>query len=122
MFSVSLKRSLLVTLFLALTVFILSTPVDAAASVTPSKQLYAAGEPIVVSFADFPGYTSDWITIVPAGAPNTAWGHWRYTQGGKSGSINFNGQSPGEYEARGYFNYAGTGSYVIQAMARFSVR
>ena len=94
MFSVSLKRSLLVTLFLALTVFILSTPVDAAASVTPSKQLYAAGEPIVVSFADFPGYTSDWITIVPVGAPNTAWGHWRYTQGGKSGSINFNGQSP----------------------------
>jgi hypothetical protein len=121
MFSVSVKRSLLVTLFLALTIFVLSAPVDAA-SVTPSKQLYAVGEPIVISFADFPGHTSDWITIVPVGATNTAWGHWRYTQGGKSGSINFNGQSAGEYEARGYFNYSGTGSYVIQASARFSVR
>jgi hypothetical protein len=121
MLSVSVKRSLLITLFLALTVFALSAQVDAA-TVTPSKQIYAAGEPIVVSFADFPGYTSDWITIVPVGAPNTAWGHWRYTQGGKSGSINFNGQSPGEYEARGYFNYSGTGSYVIQARSPFSVR
>jgi hypothetical protein len=52
-FSVSVKRSLLVTLFLALTIFVLSAPVDAA-TVTPSKQLYAAGEPIIVSFADFP--------------------------------------------------------------------
>jgi len=118
---ITIKRPLLVALFLALTLFFLSAPADAA-SVTPSKQVYAAGEPIDVSFADFPGYTSDWINIVPVGAPNTAWGHWRYTHGGKSGSINFNGQSPGDYEARGYFNYAGTGSYVIQARARFSVR
>lgn len=121
MLGLSFKRSFVVSLLVVLAVLSFAATVDAA-SVAPSKPVFAAGEPIVIQFADFPGYTSDWINIVPVGAPATAWGDWKYTQGAQKGFMNFAGQRPGDYEVRGYFNYSGTGSYEIRTSYRFSVR
>ena len=115
------NRPLLFSVFLALVILFVAATADAASVIT-SKPAFAAGEPIVVQFADFPGHSSDWINVVPAGSPATAWGDWKYTQGTQSGFMNFNGQPSGDYEVRGYFNYSGTGSYAIQARYRFSVR
>lgn len=39
-----------------------------ATTVATGKTSYLVLQPVVVSYANMPGYASDWVTIVPAGA------------------------------------------------------
>jgi len=84
------------------------------------KRIYQ-GEDIMVRFYNAPGYASDWICIVPEGAPDTEAGDYQYMPGGvRQGVLNFRSPRPGKYEARAYYNYR-TGGYLVSARCRFKV-
>jgi hypothetical protein len=96
-------------------------------TVTTSKGTYSPGEAIVVNFSNASGSAPDWIGLYAAGAANTAYLQWFYTDGTQvgtagltSGSVTFPSGFPnvGSYEARLFFN----GSYTLQASAAFSVQ
>ena len=79
------------------------------------------GEDIRVRFYNAPGYSSDWICIVPEGAPDTEAGDYKYMpEGVRQGVLTFRSPRPGRYEARAYYNYR-TGGYLVSARSRFKV-
>jgi hypothetical protein len=95
--------------------------------VTASKPAYIPGETIVINFSNASGNAHDWIGLYVAGAPNSAYLQWFYTDGTKTGtagiingSVNFPGglSSPGNYEARLFFNNSST----LQASTPFTVQ
>lgn len=99
---------------------------DAAGSPTvkTEREVYSLGEAVVVAFSGFPGNASDWITIVAASTADDQYDHdrWFYTEGQRQGALTFDGlQTPGAYEARGYFNWDGDSSYTVRSRHRFTV-
>jgi hypothetical protein len=103
----------------------------AASATTPTiaitKGLYARGETIVTNFGNASGNPRDWVGIFAAGAPNTSYLLWYYTDGTQigtggiiNGSVNFpNGlPNPGNYEARLFFS----GNYILKASTTFRVQ
>jgi hypothetical protein len=97
----------------AVTVTATYKPTTPTALLTMSKSTYAANEPIVVSYAGLPGNAKDWIGLFKAGASNTQYGQWFYTNGAKSGTMTFNGLVAGSYEARLFYNDSYTSQYVV---------
>lgn len=87
----------------------------------PGKAVYAANEPIQVTFSDLPGNATDWITIAPVGTPDNQYGQWFYLDGKRSGTQAFTGLAPGDYEVRVYFNWP-DGGYTPRVRMRFTVR
>jgi len=59
-----------------------------------------ANQPIVVSFANLPGDTSDWISIAAVGKSDSEYNDWKYTAGETDGEMTLRGQPAGEYELR----------------------
>ncbi len=85
------------------------------------KSVYGPDETIQVMFSNATGKDSDWICIVPAGAPDTDGGDYQYMPSGVSrGSLTFAPRPPGEYEARAYYDYRRNG-YVVSGRYPFSV-
>ncbi|HMK64190.1 MAG TPA: hypothetical protein VK564_00250 [Thermodesulfobacteriota bacterium] len=86
------------------------------------KEAYEPNGKIQVHFSGAPGHNSDWITIVPAKSKDDTVGDYDYTPHGQSqGTLTFNAPpSPGEYEARAYYNYRQKG-YVVSARHAFMV-
>lgn len=82
-----------------------------------NKSLYTNKEKIVVEYSGMAGFAQDWITLTKKGSAATEYGPWKYTEGKKSGSMIFEPLSPGEYEARAYFN----NQYVVQKTVSFKV-
>ncbi len=75
-----------------------------AQSVSVSKNVYAPGEKIIVSYSGFTGDAKDWIDVVPASyGDGQGQGNWKYTNGAQSGTMEFGGFPYGEYEVRGFF-------------------
>jgi hypothetical protein len=87
--------------------------VTPSALLTMSKSTYAVNESIVVTYAGLPGNAKDWIGLFKAGASNTQYGQWFYTNGAKSGTMTFNGLAAGSYEARLFYNDSYTSQYVV---------
>jgi len=84
------------------------------------KRVYQ-GDDIRVHFYNAPGYSSDWICIVPEGAPDTEAGDYKYMPAGaQQGVLHFSSPRPGRYEARAFYNYR-SGGYVVSARSRFAV-
>lgn len=88
------------------------------------------GTPVDLTYSGFPGSgaSGDWVTIAPAGASESSYSCWSWTDG-ESGTVRLSSCSltAGEYEARAYFNWTGLGSgnqmrYQVRALTRFSVR
>lgn len=93
----------------------------AAPQVKTDKDIYSAGETILVNFSNAPGYNSDWICIVPVGSPDTEGGDFQYMPNGVSvGVLTFITPAQGKYEARAYYNYRRNG-YVVTARYSFTV-
>lgn len=86
-----------------------------------SKDIYEPGEAITVHFEGLAGYTSDWISVVPADATDSTWGDWAYTRATQAGSMEFAGREAGVYQVRVYFNWAGGGGYEVQDRHTFYV-
>lgn len=74
------------------------------------------GDSVVISWANTPGNQQDWITVVKAGTSDKDWGQWTYTAGKVAGSYTAKGLTPGEYEARLYYNYPKGGFTVIERL------
>ena len=84
------------------------------------KNIYNYGEKIRVHFYNAPGYSRDWICIVPAGARHTEAGDYQYIPRRGRGVLTFRSPRPGRYEARAYYNYS-PGGYVVSARYGFTV-
>jgi len=84
------------------------------------KDIYNYGEKIRVYFYNAPGYSRDWICIVPAGAPDTDAGDYRYIPMRGRGVLTFKSRRPGRYEARAYYSYS-AGRYVVTARYGFKI-
>lgn len=90
-------------------------------SVATDKPTYTPGEPVAVTFAGFPASGSDWLAVASASAPDTDYIAWTYVEG-TDGAFVFQTQlPPGDYEARGYFDYQATQSFAVEARAAFTV-
>ncbi len=89
----------------------------AAPRIEMSKANYAANEAIFVRYYDLPGNATDWIGIFSPGAANTADLQYLYSNGAKSGTMQFAGRAAGNYEARLFFN----DSYTLQKKTSFTV-
>lgn len=92
-----------------------------AAFVYTDKDAYASGETVVVFWDGTPGNATDWVNVVPAGSPPNDWGQFAYTNGQVSGSVEFHGLTPGQYEARVFYNYP-DGGFVPQSTYSFTVQ
>jgi hypothetical protein len=89
--------------------------------VRTDKEIYSEGDTIKVHFSNSPGDDSDWICIVPARAPDTDIGDYKYLpQGLRQGILTFDPPSPGRYEVRAYYNYK-IGVYKVSGRQAFSV-
>ena len=103
------------------TFFIGAAPQVTEGPVGIERDVHVTGEPITVFFSGLPGNNTDWITIVPADARDSAWGDWKYTRGNTEGVLEFGPKAPGEYEIRVYYDWAGGGGYEVQHRHRFTV-
>ena len=84
------------------------------------KDTYNHGEKIRVYFYNAPGYSRDWICIVPSGARHTEAGNYQYIPRRGRGVLIFRSPRPGQYEARAYYNYS-PGGYVVTTRYGFTV-
>jgi hypothetical protein len=78
------------------------------------------GETVVVFWSGLPGNPQDWVTVAPAGSSPDEWGQWTYTSGQVTGAYQVQGLTPGDYEARVYFDYPAGGN-TIHATSSFTV-
>lgn len=92
-----------------------------AAGLSTDKASYVANEQVQVTFSGMSGASSDWIAIAHAGDPDTAYTAFSYTGGGTDGTLTFAPLAPGSYEARAYYDWDNTASYMVQARATFTV-
>lgn len=93
----------------------------ASAGVKTDKEKYRYGETIKITFSGATGLDSDWLCIVPAGAPDTDGGDYKYMPKGlTTGTLTFDPPAPGKYEVRAFYNYHKTG-YTVAARTAFSV-
>jgi hypothetical protein len=88
--------------------------------INTDKDIYYYGEKIRVIYYHAPGYSRDWICIVPAGAPDTDAGDYRYIPRRGHGVLTFGTKRPGLYEARAYYRYS-AGRYVVTARYGFKI-
>lgn len=107
----------LLLLCLAVTATAVAQPIQ----VYPLKNVYLPGEPITVAYRGVPGTGGDWVTLVSTGTPADEHGQWLYIEeGSSSGTLSFDGLSPGRYEVRLYLNWP-AGGYNVVARQPFSV-
>lgn len=88
--------------------------------INTDRDIYNYGEKIRVNYYHAPGYSRDWICIVPAGAPDTDAGDYRYIPRRGHGVLTFGSKRPGNYEARAYYRYS-AGRYVVTARCGFKI-
>jgi hypothetical protein len=88
--------------------------------IVTDKNIYNYGEQIRVHFYRAPGFSRDWICIVPEGSLDTEAGDYQYISRRGQGILIFNSPGPGRYEARAYYGYS-PGRYVVTARYRFTV-
>jgi hypothetical protein len=72
--------------------------------ISTDKSTYANGETITVTYSGLPGNQHDWIAIAPAGAPNSTFVLWTYTNGQTTGTATFTAPASGAYVARSFLN------------------
>jgi hypothetical protein len=82
-----------------------SIPEDSARAVLElDRASYAPGAPISVTFAGMSGSTSDYVSVAPAGAPNSSYLEYAYTNGAHEGTATLHAPvERGSYEVRAFF-------------------
>lgn len=106
-------------LFISIIVLFLLSTIVRTQSVNTSKNVYAPGEKITVSYSGFTGDLKDWIDVVPASyKDDQGQGNWKYTNGLTSGTLEFNGFPSGEYEVRSFYRNE---TSPVRARYRFRV-
>jgi hypothetical protein len=83
--------------------------------------VYAPGAPIEIAFSGMPGNARDWISIAPAGAADTGFASYAYTNGEANGTVEMRApETPGLYELRAYFDDS-TGDKTVRGRESFEV-
>lgn len=82
-----------------------------------NKDVYLPDEEIMVTYTNFLGTSSDWISVVPQGSADADLSNWKFTDGKPNGTLSFKGLKEGKYEARGYYN----NQYKVMARHVFTV-
>ena len=119
--SLKIRPIVSIVLLIMVTFLFQPSPVGGASVVRTDKDIYNQGEMIRVNFSNSPGNERDWICIVPVGSPDTDGGDYKYMPRRLGqGFLIFDPPSPGEYEARAYYNYRRNG-YVVSGRYAFSV-
>jgi hypothetical protein len=86
-----------------------------------SAAVYRTDQLVAVQYSRMPGSRHDWITIVPAGAPEDTYGEWAWL-GQPAGTHRFGRLlAPGRYEVRAYEDWP-AGEFTVRARATFEVR
>lgn len=85
------------------------------------RSFHEPGESIAIYYSGLPGHQSDWITIVPADAPDDSYQFWEYTHGKVEGVFRIPRHYAGRYEVRLYFNWP-DGRYTVQDRVLVTVR
>jgi hypothetical protein len=80
------------------------TVTTAAPAISTDSASYAPGATVTVTYSGLPGNQQDWIAIAPAGAANTTYVDWVYTNGQTSGTATFVVSTSGLYVARSFTN------------------
>lgn len=77
---------------------------------------YQTGNNVVVNYSNMGGAATDWISLSQTTDVDSAYEAWQFTGGGTSGTLTFTSPhlSPGTYEARAYYDWAGTNSFTVQ--------
>jgi hypothetical protein len=88
--------------------------------IATDRNIYNYGEKIRVYYYHAPGYSRDWICIVPEGSLDTEAGDYQYIPKRGRGVLIFKSPGPGRYEARAYYGYS-PAQYVVTARYRFTV-
>ena len=81
------------------------------------ERVYHVGQLVRIHYHGMPGNGTDWIAVVHPNEPANTWGNWEYTNGAANGLREVTGLTPGEWEARAYFN----GGTTIEDRVRFRV-
>jgi hypothetical protein len=76
--------------------------VDGTATVGTDLAVYASGAPVVVTYAGLSAATQDWIGIVPANLPNSAYVAFAYAD--NTNTVTFSNIADGTYRARAFTN------------------
>jgi hypothetical protein len=88
-----------------------------ATTISTDASSYVQGAPVVVSWANALGSSTEWVAIAADGSPPTSYVSWASTGGAVNGSRSFTGLVPGTYRARLF-----TGSNSLEAeSAAFTV-
>jgi hypothetical protein len=88
-------------------------------TISTNQSSYAPSSIITVTYAGLPGNAKDWISIAPAGSPETTFVAWVYTGGQTSGTATFAAPvTAGSYVARAFLNDAPT---LLAESAPFTV-
>lgn len=91
------------------------------ATLQTSAPVYDTSQLVVVQYSGMPGTKHDWITIVPADAPNESYGEWAWL-GPVSGTHRFGRLlKPGRYQVRAFENWP-AGAFTIKGRVDFEVR
>ena len=91
------------------------------ATLHTSAPVYDTSQLVVVQYSGMPGTKHDWVTIVPADAPNEAYGEWAWL-GPASGTHRFGRLlKPGRYQVRAFENWP-AGEFTIKGRVDFEVR
>jgi hypothetical protein len=94
--------------------------VEPKVSVQIDKNEYITEEKIHITFEHMFGNLQDWIAIYPKGSSND-WENvvtWSFTNGDKSGQLNFDVPPVGQYEVRAFFKNA----YRLESNVSFTVK
>ena len=77
---------------------------EARATLSLDKPEYAPGATVTIAYAGMFGHPQDYVATATAGAPNSSYLQYRYTEGAKTGTATLTAPTePGAYELRAFF-------------------
>jgi hypothetical protein len=98
--------------------FTVTVPITTS-TISTDQSSYAADATVTVTYAGLPGNVEDWISLAPAGSPDTTWVAWVFTGGQTSGTAIFSAPlQTGSYVARAFLNNTWT---LLGESASFTV-
>jgi hypothetical protein len=82
-----------------------------AGTLQTDRDVYTEGQPIAVTFRDFPS-TNDWIAIAGVTDAPDRYGSWAWTDKRSTGTVTLTAPGPGSYEVRAFLDWPAGGQEI----------